>query len=262
MRVRQRVAAPPAREEEKWNARPAFKATDISLGDGVEKQLNDIRTSLNKISAKMYDEMAVSIVAAIETVAADAATMARVAQFVFDVSSANKFFAKIYADLYKLLMTRFEIFGAFLTEFVRSYGAGAAELRYVNPEVDYDQYCLYTKSCDKRKAMAAFISHMAVNGSVATDVICDIMEMLASRTREHVSEADRIAEVEEMADVLAIFVTIGSPAARESAAWTARISPAISAIATMKSRDWPGLSSRALFKYQDIATSIAAAPHK
>jgi hypothetical protein len=103
---------------------------------------------------------------------------------------------------------------------------------------------------------------MAVNGSVATDAICDIMETLASRTRDHVNEEDRIAEVEEMADVLAIFVTIGSPVARESAAWNARISPAISAIATMKSREWPGLSSRALFKYQDIAASIAASPNK
>lgn len=252
---------PPPREEEKWATRPSFKATELGHAEGIEKQLNDIRVSLNKISVKTYDDIATSVIAAIADIAAaeidaDTGAMERVAQFVFDISSANKFFAKLYAELYSLLITKFAIFGDFLAKFVDGYTARVDELKYVNPEIDYDLYCVYTKGCDKRKAVAAFISHLVVIGTIHVEKLCNIVSVLTDRTNVYICAADHIADVEEIGDVLAIFISICVAMLKSTTYWNGHIIPAIKAIAEMKTRDCPGLSSRALFKYQDMIPCV------
>ena len=234
----------------KWNAVPTFKATNINTGEGAEKHLNDIRTTLNKISIKNYPEMSTAILEAISKLIAenDVDILSRAAHFIFDISSANAFFSKLYADLYVELMSMCNVFTKLLADFVIAYCDQSGFPVYVNPDTDYDLYCKYTKSCDKRKAHAAFISHMANLGAVSIATFGDIVVKLCGRAHIATADASRIADVEEIADVIFIFATT-STVKFQGEAETELID-----IAEMKVKEHPGLSSRALFKFKDIVS--------
>ena len=112
--------------------------------------------SLNKISNKSYETHRDLILTLVENLipSVDPDNMAedeqinsiavinlqRVAQFIFDIASTNKFYGEIYADLYKELVLKFEIFKTILLEFVSTYNETIKTIHYVDSNENYDAF--------------------------------------------------------------------------------------------------------------------------
>ena len=94
--------------DEQWETQPVFVATSKVTREGMEKQLNDIRVYLNKISTKTYETLKTNIMDEIANFMESESEndnfetdFQRIISFVFDIASSNKFYSELYAELYK-----------------------------------------------------------------------------------------------------------------------------------------------------------------
>jgi hypothetical protein len=248
-------------DNENWEQiRNSFKTTNIEKStEGVDKWIQDIRLCINKMSTKNYDNQRDKIMELLEKCLEDEETkeenFKKIAGFVFSVASTNRFFVELYASLYKELMEKYEIFQTQLQEYLNSYVNGIKTMKYVDPNVNYEEYCMYNKQNDMRKANAIFIVHLVKHGALPIMRALNIISSFQELSNEYMAESGRVNEVEEIAEVMYIFLKDGKDVFNECKGewiWKFVIIPHVEKISKMKKGDKPSLSQRAIFKYMDI----------
>ena len=259
-----------------WNAGKSFKPTKILTKEGIEKDINDIRVSLNKISNKTYETHRDLILTLVENLIPDVLQMdqedmdvdlkninemavtnlQRVAQFIFDIASTNKFYGEIYADLYKELVLKFDIFRTILNEFVSTYNETIKTIQYVDSNVDYDAYCEYTKTNDKRRATAAFLMLLMNRSVLDTKTMVTLILHFQTIFTEYIHIENRANEVDEITEVLFILIPTGKDILSTLPEWEESILPNLMIASKLKAKDLRSLSSRAVFKYMDLVKKI------
>lgn len=131
---------------EKWDDRSGFKTTQVVIVEksGVEKWLQEIRTGLNKLSAKNYDSQKTEIIQCIQNCIDTEdqpeehkkVNLRTIATAIFNIASTNKFYAELYAKLYKELIPVNIIFQEILLLHVANYASSVKDIEYFNPEND------------------------------------------------------------------------------------------------------------------------------
>jgi hypothetical protein len=89
--------------------------------------------------------------------------------------------------------------------------------------------------------------------------VLNIIHSFQDLTFQYIEEDDRVHEVEEIAEILFLFLKGGKEVFQECKAefiWKFVIIPNIEKIAKFKKGDKISLSSRAIFKYMDIVSGI------
>lgn len=248
-----------------WSAvKPKYTVIEKPT-DGIEKWIQEIRVCINKMSLKNYENQKTAIIELLEKCTADQdhkeEKFKKIADFVFSVACSNIFFASIYASLYKVLMEKYTIFNDLLRDYLNTYVSGVNKLKYVDPDTDYDAYCLYNKENDMRKANAVFIIHLVKQNALPVMRVLNIISSFQDLTFQYIEEENRVHEVEEIAEILFLFLKGGKEVFQECKAefiWKFVIIPNIEKIAKFKKGDKISLSSRAIFKYMDIVSGINA----
>lgn len=248
--------------------RTPFKSTVIEKEEeGLEKYNQSIRMCLNKISNKNYDGQKQEIINNLENCQAlpDVPkeqlddNIKLIAISIFNIASTNKYHAQIYAQLYKELTAIYPVFEDILVNFLTSFSNSVKDINYVEPETNYEQYCLYNKSNDIRKATAIFIIHLMKIGSISILRVLNIIVAFQDLTNKYIGEESRTNEVEEMTEVLYLLLKEGKDAFEECKGewiWKFVILKNIQTMSKYKKQDKPSLSTRAIFKYMDMLEEV------
>jgi hypothetical protein len=259
--------------------------------EGIEKIIQEIRICLNKLTDKNYakqleeirEKMKSLSITEAESGEAEAEAEAeaeeggkegvieekqnewkKVATILFDIASTNKFFSKIYAQLYLELMKEFVIFQEILDSFLEGFISKLQTIQYIDPDKDYDGYCLYTKQQDERKAMTGFIVHLAMGFMVVDGIkggemmrkLNDIVTELVDKVIGFIDKEGSTNEVEEITEILFLFFSLGGKSLLEE--WKTNketwenVSDKIMMLSKQKVKEHKSFSSRALFKFLDI----------
>ena len=249
---------------ENWSSlKPKFKTTGTLavVVDGVDKWIQDIRVCINKMSLKNYDNQKTAILELLDKCNNDddksnEEKFKKIADFIFSVASSNIFFASIYASLFKVLMEKYTVFNDLLREYLNNYVNSVNKLKYADPDVDYDAYCQYNKENDMRKANAVFIIQLVKQKALPVMRVLSIITSFQDLTTLYIDEEERVHEVEEIAEILYLFLKGGKEVFQECSGefiWKFVIIKNIEKIVKFKKGDKKSLSSRAIFKYMDIA---------
>ena len=218
--------------------------------------------------------------------AADSAGIAKRVKKFFDIVMLNKSSSSNYAAL--LLDILQDCVGgggsggsssaqSFLAGFKglkESFRISFDEIKCVDPNLDYDGYCAYVKKNEHRKACALFminlfqkwLRHPDRGGSSSSSVfdeleiglediartILSLQEVIAS----YIEQDGRTNDVEEIVEVLFLFVTLCYAEMKSHDMWTNDIFPKLKTMAAYKARDFKSLSSRSIFKIMDIVDFI------
>jgi hypothetical protein len=255
---------------ESWETLRSFKSTVIEKKEGIEKTIADIRSCLNKISAKNYEKNKEMIIQYIND---NPEHIMVCAQSIFDIASTNKFFSEIYAELYRELIGLFEPFQTILTDFITSYVKNIQDIKYANPEENYDKFCLYNKKNDIRKATSTFITNLVKKGVLNVNILISLIGQIESILFESIEVVDKKNEVEEIVENLYILITEsfiifkplhnsnnpfefiqGSDSSNESprTLYENQVLKPIREFIRYKANDKPSISTRAIFKCMDI----------
>jgi hypothetical protein len=250
-------------ERDKTSSEPIFKITKMETKEGVEKRINEIRVALNKISKKNYEAQKTAIIQHIDSFYENesnaetrVADIGKISQYIFDIASSNKFFSELYAELYRELIGKYDIFGTILTDFVNHFSENIQHIHYVNSDKDYDGYCNYVKMNDNRKATSTFIVNLMKNGILPNQTVMQIIRFFMSQIVKYIDEPDCINEVEEITENLFIFVSQSQGELSKLDEWTSDFVPKIQSIAKMKVSEHKSISNRVIFKYMDIVDSL------
>ena len=241
-----------------------FVPTKMCTKEGIEKDMDDIRISLNKISNKNFDthrENILTLVGNVQT-ASDLlesqieSPFHKICQFIFSIASTNKFYSELYGDLYEALSKKYSIFGDILNEFVSNFKRTILEMKHVDEDVDYNAFCEYTKNNDRRRATASFLVILMNRGVLEKKTIVDIVRYFQDTMLTYVGEEGHTKEVEELSEILFLLITLSRAVLSGTADWKEHILPHIHTMSTMKSKEHVSLSSRAVFKHLDILAQL------
>ena len=177
--------------EHSW-LQPAFKTTTIEKKEGT---MHEIRTCLNKLSEKNYETNKTVLIELVRN--ANMNDLPTIATNIFDIASTNKFFSEIYAKLYKELIAEFAIFAELVQKLIADFTETMRDIRYVDPNGNYDEFCAYNKKNDARKATSVFIINLMKKGVLPVATLLDMIQTIQTMMTEYMQEANKINEVEE-----------------------------------------------------------------
>lgn len=235
--------------------------------EGIEKWLHDIRVSLNKLSESNYDNQKQVIIDSIQkcldyegqTDEEKTNHMKVIVVGIFNVASINKFFVKIYARLYKELIEIDPYFKEFLALQLSNYNNSIKDIKYSDPDKDYDAYCVNNKANEQRKALGVFLVHLMKEKLIPVLRILNIIVGFQTAVIEYIEEENKTEIVDEITEILFLLLKEGKDVFVECKAewiWKFVIKQNVETFSKYTKKDKKSLSSRAIFKYMDMAKIV------
>lgn len=249
--------------DDDWETMRNFQSTKIEQNTGIASDISNIRSYLNKLTDKNYEDLKNKVLVVIQQLQ-DSSTnledMLQVSTAIFDIASTNRFYSTIYANLYTDIIKNYEImkepFENSLNKFLELFDS----IEYVESSVDYDKFCKINKDNEKRKALSAFFINLMNNGVIQKTTIIQITRKLLNTIYSFISLEDKKNEVDELAENIAILYkkemyeedddNEGDLEYEQIDGLT--ITEVIEKIANSSVKEYPSLTKKTVFKFMDL----------
>jgi len=248
------------KKEEVWtNMRDdslRFKSTQLQQKEGIEKDIQQFRVILNKLSVSNYDKQKELFLTMVEELNKNTSTeLKTVANFIFDIASTNQFYASLYASLYKEIIHKNSLFQDILNTFLSQFMINIKEMKYVEPDTNYDDYCTYNKKKDELKGNTVFFVHLMKLEILPVTKILSIMSTLQEYVNQNMDVYEKAQEIECISEIIFLFLKEGKQLLQKKKAewiWKFGILPHILTISQYTKKDKKGLTSKTIFSYMDM----------
>jgi hypothetical protein len=245
-----------ALNDEEWGVVRSFQTTKLEDKVGLDAKIDMIRSHLNKMTDKNYIDMRNKIIDIIDSIIVDnvgSDDMTRVSSILFEIASTNRFFSKIYADLYSDLITKYDdmktVFEVSLSKFTELF----ASVEFVESIVDYDKFCRINKDNEKRKALSAFFINLMNNNIITKEKIVDITRNLLCQLHSLITVDNKKNEVDELTENIALLYKKDLyDAVKYDPIDGMTIPQLIDKLAHCKSKDYKSFTNKAIFKFMDL----------
>ena len=243
-----------------WEALRTFQATKIEERDGINGEIDNIRSELNKITDKNFMDKRDKIMDIIGAIINNSTPedVKRVSTAIFEIASTNRFYSKMYADLYSDIITSYEIMKGVFEESLSNFSELFNVIEYVDPSVDYDKFCKINKDNEKRKALGVFFINLSMNGIIPNTKIISITRNLMAQIYTFISQENKKNEVDELTENIALlfkrdlYGDDDDDDVEYELIEGFTITEIIEKIAHSKVKDYKSLTNKALFKFMDL----------
>lgn len=239
--------------EPDWDLIKQFKPTAKVERTDNEELIQKVKVSLNKMTDKNYDTMRNQLIENLDKLESTE-LFESVNNIIFNIVSSNRFYSKVYANLYKELLespTTGKMFQERLDNEIDSYLKRYLEIKVVNANDDYEAFCEANKENERRKAMTEFFIHLMIMGIIDSNKIVNIHDKLCELTLEHKFSEEHKQTIIEISENIYIIVKTGGSAFKESGHLDTMIDK-VRAISNLKVKQHPGLSNKSSFKFMDV----------
>jgi hypothetical protein len=241
--------------EDEWNA---LKTVQTMSKNDIDMHIDIIRSCLNKLTDKNYPETLHNIYKIMDELLEKNGTpenMSIIASVIFDIASTNRFYSKIYANLYNELSQRYTImkcvfetnFGGFLDLF--------NSIEYVEPDVDYNKFIKNNEINEKKKSLASFYFYLMKTNLVSEFQIIKTIKDLLQQVYEFINIENKKKEVDELTEIIAILYKkdiFDKHLLNNHLIHDKTILQIIEIIANTKIKDCKSLTNKSLFKFMDM----------
>jgi L-rhamnose mutarotase len=244
--------------DDDWDALRSFQTTKIEEKVGIDIKIDTIRNYLNKLTDKNYIDIFGKIIETIDQLLAenvDSQDLFRVSTIVFEIASANRFYSKIYADVYSELITKYKMMKSIFEDNLENFTALFNTIDYVDPNENYDKFCEVNKTNEKRKSLASFYINLMNNGIISRVKIISITRNLLSQIYTLLMQDDKKNQVDELTENVSILYNkeIYEDEEEEYEQIDGYTIPEIiEKIAKSKVKDYKSLTNKTLFKFMDM----------
>jgi hypothetical protein len=237
-----------------WAAIRNFKKTILEKNTtGIAVCLDEIRSLLNKITDKTYNDVESGILKKIEEVKDNFKyeEFMKIGKLVFEIGSLNKYCSGLYAKLYKTLISHYDVFAEISNTNFNIYLDVFDNIRVVNAEEDYNLYCDCNKENENRKSLSLFYVNLMKENVFDQDKIVKIILILIEKVENLIKEEDEVNTVEEVVNNLSIFINNTFEELKSHNDSTI-IENHILKISNAKKNKYVSLTSKIKFKYMDL----------
>ena len=244
--------------DDDWDTIRTFHTTKIETKAGIDADFDMIRAFINKMTDKNYTDMRNKIVEIIEKIILEnsGSDLTGISSNIFEIASSNRYYSKIYADLYADLSSKFEFIKSKYEENFNRFTELFDNIEYVDPNENYDKFCEINKINEKRKSLATFYINLMYCGVISHAQIMQITRNLLAKIYEYISIENKKNEVEELTENIALlykkdlYKDDQGDDYEKIEGYT--ISEIINKIANSKVKDYKSLTNKSLFKFMDL----------
>jgi len=238
---------------ENWESIRNFQATKIEQKVGIDSKIVIIRSLINKITDKTYVELSNKIIETLDELIQDDTCeeeMLKVGNSIFDIASNNRFYSKIYADLYAVLIHRYEIIKIIFEKSFNTFLELFQNIEHVNPEEDYNKFIKINAENEKRKSLSSFFVNLMLNGIVTKERIIEITSDLMSEVLKLIKEENKKSVVDEITENISILYN--KDLFENISVNDELFTDIINRLSLCKVKTYPSLSNKSIFKYMDL----------
>lgn len=240
-----------------WEALRTFQTTKIEEKNGLDGQIDILRSNMNKLSDKNFSEIKEKILDNVDKIFNENCSsneILRVVTTLFDIASTNRFYSKIYADLYTELIKKYDIMLNVFEENFNKFLNLFDVIEYVDPSVDYDKFCKINKDNEKRKALSAFFINLMNNNIISKDKIVNIVKNLLNQINNYISQDNKKNEVDELTENVAILYkkNLFNADSNNDLENGISVNEFIYKLAHSKTKNYLSLTNKSIFKFMDL----------
>lgn len=243
---------------EDWEEFRNYKATELMKHeDGEEADMDFIRSNLNKLSKKTYDDLLPLIKDKISVMQKNNEDiLKKVGKIVLSIGSVNTFVGDLFCNLYENLIDTYgEVMKDVLMEYWNEYIESFDNIEVVDPDKNYDLFCQNNKKNEDRRSTSNFFINLSKRGNhfdVAkmSDIIKEFIELLSTT----IEQENKLFMVEEVTENLYILMYENIDFLKDEINdddWD-KINGLFRTMTYFNAKDYPSLSQKVLFRIMDI----------
>ena len=168
--------------EEDWDSIRSFQTTKIEQKVGIDVQVDLIRSYLNKLTDKNFMELKNKIIEILDALMEDDSVeneeITKIGETIFEIASNNRFYSKVYADLYSELINKYDIMRTLFENSLNTFMELFNNIEYVDANENYDKFCKINKINENRKSISAFFINLMLNSIISREVINNLIVSL------------------------------------------------------------------------------------
>jgi hypothetical protein len=245
--------------DDDWETIRAFQTTQKHISEGIEKNTDNIRGFLNKITdsnEESYTKDIKNEILQLIQHETSEENMMKIGYSIFNIASSNSFYSALYARLFKSLMNDYTIFKNIFDENFKEFMNLFNSIEFADPKKNYDKFCEYTKTNDKRRSMSLFIVNLMIYNVIDKSEIIDIIKQLQKLINTYICKIDKTNEIEELTENLFILITKSKKYLNikdYEDSWETIVKE-IEFITLLKPKmkEYPSITNKTIFKHMDI----------
>lgn len=242
--------------EEDWETLRSFQTTKLEQKVGIDVQIDLIRSYLNKMTDRNFIEIKNKITELLDKLIEDGIEqedITKIGENIFEIASNNRFYSKLYADLYSELIQKYEVMKILFENSLNTYMELFVTIEYVDASEDYDKFCKINKINESRKAISNFFVNLMINSIISKEVINNLIVSLFKQIHIFIYEDNKKNEVDELVENVSILyrkevVELFSSEVIDGLT----VLDLIDKLAKSKSKNFTSLSNKSIFKFIDL----------
>jgi hypothetical protein len=247
-----------------WESIRTFQTTKIEQVTGIDSDVNALRLFLNKLTDKTFLDTREKIIEKMNTICKNSLTPEdelKVGSMLYEICSSNKFYSKIFADLFAELALMYSWLNNIFKDNYANIMEQYNNIQYVDSQDDYDGFCEMNKKNETRKAITTFYYNLALNGFIQKKDIVNILKNILTSIMNMIKMNDKKNEVDELTEIVGILFNKSmieevyddlDECEDDYVVLDQSILEIVSSLAQKKVKDYPSLSNKAIFKYMDL----------
>lgn len=245
--------------EEDWNS---FQTTKIEQRIGIDSSIDKIKLFLNKISNNTFLQMRENILNELDFIYSQPELSEednnKLCNIIYTLVSTNKFYSKIFVDLYSELIHKYPSIRVSFNEKISFENVmnNYRNIQYTSPDENYDLFCDNNKNNELRKSITTFYVNLSQNEIIPRSFIVRILKELLSIIMEKINVRDCKYEVDELTENIAILFNKEMLEDYEDdddyMINDKNLTEIIEELSQAKSKNYLSLSNKAIFKFMDI----------
>ena len=243
-----------------WEAIRNFKATKLEKAENaVDKEIENITSLLNKITASNYDSISEAIKTLLLKLIEDNVNnkdLTKIGCAIFEIGSINKYWSKLYAKLYKDIIDLFPIMKEICDTNFESFLAVFDNIRYIDADEDYDMFCKVNKENGKRRSLSSFFVRLMNNCVIEQKQIMNIINNLKDRFISLMDVEGNKDVILEIGENLIILIEQGQDILSDNGDEWEPVVNFVEHIASLKQKNHASLSSQIVFKFLDLSDEL------
>lgn len=175
-----------------------LKKTTINKKDDISQ----IFKILNKLTDKNYEKLKPELFEIIKNIDG-LEEITKITELIFKIASSNIFYSTIFSKLYfELIQIKSEFYNIFQDRF-EIHTQGIYNLNYADPNINYDDYCLYVKRVEYLKSSLTFFINLMKHNICPLD---NIVELCLKLEEELILNKSTIEQNEEYINNIFIII--------------------------------------------------------
>jgi hypothetical protein len=174
--------------DDDWDLLNSFETTKIEHKEGFETLLVSIRSLLNMMTEKTFQDKKDSILNILKDITSQE-ELNKIFNLIFEIASGNKFYSEVYSNLFVILIEKYSSIMDVLNENLKIYMNDFKENKTIDLN-NYDELCKMNKDNEKIESMSLFISNLTKKNIIEQRYTISLIEDLFEILLEKITDSE------------------------------------------------------------------------